>query len=619
MNRSKRLPRGNSEAVARFQNPFDSTISTTLLAAALILGAFPGRVLFAQQIQPHARKDLSPKVARVTGTQHPPQPEEKKLEPSLHILNVQAFGAVGDGHTLDTQAISRAVKRCSGSGGCTLVFPPGRYRTGTFELLSNVTLDLEPGSVLEGSTNMNDYGYVADYGFGRTYPVNSTGEGIRMGMIIARNAVNVAIVGRGAIDGNGDSFMNLDEPHVVLSFRDRLARNPEGLLKALHNLQFGPVQPKDNGKGRPGTLMIFSHCRNVLIRGVTIRDAPNWTLHLFHCNHAVVTGVRILNSLKIPNDDGIDCIGSRDVHISNCDIRAGDDDMAIVNSRNVTGVNCSLISHSSAIKLENTQYSTFTNMTILSNRGISIFHQAGDMTKDILFSNLVIRTKLITGGWWGKAEPIYISTNHATKGNDSGYIRDVRFSNILADSQAGILLKGSEACPIQGISLDGVKLHIAAPRPQIAAEVGGNFDLSTVGGPLDALYKHDIPALYCEHVNNLTIRDFEVSWDDHLPSYFSSAIECQDFHNLQVDGFEGRQAHLKGSAPAIALSDGSGVSIRNAMAAPGTGTFLALHNVREQGLFVGNDVKNARRAFGTPKYAFSMSGNLLPKRAGQRP
>lgn len=603
--------------MSRFQESVNFKVAMIVIAGIVALGSSFGQALFARQVRLQSRPDVLPAAARAAENQNPAQSQGQKSHAALHFLNVQNFGAVGDGHTLDTKAISRAVKACSDSGGCTLVFPAGHYVTGTFSLLSNVTLDLEAGAVLEGSTNVNDYGYLADYGFGRDYPVNSSGEGIRMGMIIAQNADNIAIVGQGTIDGNGDSFMDFNEPHLIEGFNARYARNPQGFMKARQNIRFGPVQPKDGGAGRPGTLMILSHCHNVLIRGVTIRNSPNWTLHLFHCRYANIADVRILDSLLIPNDDGIDCIGSQDVHISNCDIRSGDDDMAIVNSRNITAVNCSLISHSSGIKLENTRYGTFTNMTILSNRGLGIFHQAGDRTKDILFSNIVIRTKLITGGWWGKAEPIFIGLNPAAKGNDTGYVRDVRFSNILIDSEAGILIDGSDECPIQGISLQGIKMHITAPPAQIAAEVGGNFDLRTVRGPLNAVYKHDTPAFYAGHVNDLKVRDFEVTWDGNLPRYFSSAIECRHFHNLQIEGFEGRQAHTKGSAPAIALSDGAGVSIRDATAAAGTGTFLAVHNVRNEGLFLGNNLRNAQSTFGGRRPAFRMYGNDLPRRAKQ--
>lgn len=605
--------------MVRFQSLLEFIVAITLLGA-LAYGNPVGQSSSPQLVGSQSQEGVPPSVAKAPNIQHTSQIHQSGSAPDLHLLNVKDYGATGDGRTLDTKAISRAVEACSHSGGCVLLFPPGRYVTGTFELLSNVTLDLEPGAVLEGSTDVNDYGYLAAYGFGRVYPVNSSGEGFRMGMIIARNATNVSIIGRGTIDGRGDTFMDPHLPHFAGGFNPRLTRQGQAFVKAMQNSRFGPVQPKDDGRGRPGTMIILSHCSNVLIRGVTIRNAPNWTIHFAYCTHAVVSDVRILNSLVIPNDDGIDSIGSRDVHFSSCDIRAGDDDLAIVSSRNVTVTNCSLVSHSSAIRLANTRYGTFSNLTILSNRGIGIFHEKGDISKDLLFTNLVIRTQLITGDWWGKAEPIFISVAAGQKGNDTGYIQNVQFSNVIINSESGILINGAEDSPIVGITLQEVRLHISAPAREIAADVGGNFDLrgAVVRSPDDAIFKHDIPALYARYVNDLNIHGLEVNWDSNLPGYFSSAIECEHFRNLQIEGFEGRQAHLKGNAPAIALSNGSVVSIRDADAAPGTGTFLTAHDIRADGLFVDNDVKNARNVFGGGRPSFRMYANYLPGSAKAR-
>jgi polygalacturonase len=72
------------------------------------------------------------------------------------IFDVRQFGATGNGQTLDTPAINRAIETCAHSGGGTVLFPAGEYVTGTFELLSHVTLQLESGAVIKGSTNLAD-------------------------------------------------------------------------------------------------------------------------------------------------------------------------------------------------------------------------------------------------------------------------------------------------------------------------------------------------------------------------------------------------------------------------------------------------------------------------------
>src|SRR5580658_7705518 len=73
------------------------------------------------------------------------------------IRDVSSFGAKPDGKTLNTKAINQAINACSTAGGGTVIFPAGRYLSGSIELVNNVTLQLEPGAVLEGSTNLGDY------------------------------------------------------------------------------------------------------------------------------------------------------------------------------------------------------------------------------------------------------------------------------------------------------------------------------------------------------------------------------------------------------------------------------------------------------------------------------
>jgi len=92
-------------------------------------------------------------ASQEVGSQKPVSPAAE----GPRVLNVRDFGATGDGKSLDTAAIRKAVKLAAAKGGGTVLFPPGTYVTGTFELLSNVTLDLEAGAVIEGSKNLADY------------------------------------------------------------------------------------------------------------------------------------------------------------------------------------------------------------------------------------------------------------------------------------------------------------------------------------------------------------------------------------------------------------------------------------------------------------------------------
>jgi len=521
--------------------------------------------------------------------------------------DVRAFGAKGDGTTLDTEAISKAILTCAEAGGGTVVFHPGTYVTGTLELMSNITLQLDAGAVIFGSPNLSDYRRLADYGMGREFGVNSSGEGILVGMIVARDVHDVAIVGRGTIDGHGDEFMDLNTAHVGLDFDAKYTRNPAAFEAGVRDLQFGPVLAKAQGDGRPGTMIIFSNCKNVLVRDVTLRSSPNWTLHLQNTEQAAISGIHIENDLRIPNNDGIDCIHCRYVHISDNDIQAGDDDLAIFGSEHVNVTNCSLVSRSAAIRLESTRNSTFDNLSIDSNRGIGIFHStnSGDSTESVLFSNIGMRTTLINGHWWGKAEPIYIAVSPSLPAECKGGVREVTFSNIMAEAESGILIYGAENDRISGLTLNSVRLKITSPDPDIAGSMGGNFDLRWTARNLrEAIFKHDIPALYCRGVENFRVHGLELQWSEGLPEYFSDGVECEQFRDITIDQFEGRQAH---GAAALSFSDGSGLSVTGSTAAPGTGIFLKLSRVIDLRAFVNYDLSAAKEAIVPRQSAFRVS------------
>jgi Pectate lyase superfamily protein/Glycosyl hydrolases family 28 len=533
-------------------------------------------------------------------------------EPQSHpekIFNVRQFGATGDGGTLDTPAISKAIQAANAGGGGRVIFPPGVYLSGTFELLSNVTLDIQANAVILGSPNLADYGAISTFGFAHVYGENSTGEGELVGIIVARNAENIAIIGQGVIDGNADRFFDFKKPHYELDFDPQYTRQGKDFLKSMLELGDGPVEMKTTG--RPGTMIVFTHSQGIVVRDITFRNAPNWTFHLNHSSRAVIHGIHIVNSLFLPNNDGIDCLACRDVHVSDCDIVAGDDDFAFYGSENIGVTNCSLVSHSAGIRMENTRWATFSDLTIHSNRGIGIFERTGT-TANVSFSNIVIETQLLTGHWWGKAEPIFIAVGPPSVGKTPA-VHDVHFSHIFGTAEAGMVLYGNEKAWLKGITFDQVRFTIRSPRKQVAQMAGGNFDFRWTAGSLArAVFKHDIPALYLRFVDGMRINDLHLDWEEGLPDYFSNAIECEDFRELSIELFEGRAARADANLTTIDLLRGAGVSIVNNKALPGTGTFLRTEQVSGQGIFALNDLRTAKQAFSSNSTGFSLTGNLMP-------
>jgi hypothetical protein len=481
------------------------------------------------------------------------------------VFNVKQYGAIGDGHTPDTQSFNAAIAACVKAGGGTVLVPAGTFVTGTFQLFSNVNLQLSAGAVILASENEDDYLLQADYGFS-----GSGAGGKRLGIIFAVNAVNVSITGTGTIDGRAEAFMYLDSVQVSNAEDGRYTRQGSNYMNQPAGKKDAPVMWKGEWIKRPGTQIIFHPCKKVLLSDITIRNANDWTIDLNACDDAKVLGISIDNNMSVPNSDGIDMYDSRNVIISDCDIRAGDDAIAVVSTSDLKVSNCNLWSRSCGIRIgyngfndNNSGNLLFDNIRIYgSNRGIGIFQRRKGNMENMLFSNMIIDTRLYPGQWWGHGEPIHISALPGLGSKEVGTISNIRFSNIIASGEEGILLYGSEESVLRDIRFDHVQLSIK--RGALTDYYAGNFDLRATNDPKLAIFKHDIPAIYARHVNGLTLRDIDVRWDSSLPDYFTNAISCDHFQQLTIDGFSGSAGPQAATAGAvIALSEGSDALIRN--------------------------------------------------------
>jgi parallel beta-helix repeat protein len=530
------------------------------------------------------------------------------------IRGVASYGAKPDGKTLNTKAINQAISACSAAGGGTIIFPAGQYLSGSIELLKNVTLNLEAGAVIVGSTNLGDY--AAETG--------PNGEPSRAGLLTARNANNIAITGRGIIEGNGMFFVDPTKVKLIEEGSDydkKYTRQGEDFMNPKYGTADGPLEPKD----RPNNLLRFFNCTNILISGVTIQNSPIWTVHFVQCERVNITGVAI-NSFgsgrRVPNDDGIDLAETRYVHISDCDIQNGDDGIVVLGGEKITVANCTLSSRSAAVRVgfagADIRDCVFANLVIFdSNRGLAVNVRGASSVENVLFSDIVIQTRLVTGHWWGKGEPIQVSAlPWNPKINQIGHIKNVRFRNITAESPSGIIVYGCEQSVIKDLLFQDVKVRIN--NSPLQESYGGNFDLRGCRDVATAVFAHDIPAFYCRYADGVKIDGLEVEWADGLPSFFSHGIQFEDFDNIDIEGFSGGPAHKDGGKAAIALSRGGKVSIRNSKAARGTRVFVSVADVVDSGLFVNNDLGEARSVCEPEKLPFQASGNLLPKEAGDK-
>jgi hypothetical protein len=503
-------------------------------------------------------------------------------------INVLDHGAAGDGTTLNTAAFQKAVAACAGQKGGTILVPAGIYRTGPIQLQSNMTLRLEAGAVLQGSEDVADYRVD-----GRMRP-----------LVWARDAVNVTICGPGTIDGRGAAFMNLNQPRTIAGdFELRFTRHGEDFMSSKFGAADGPV----TYRSRPNRLVAFYNCSHLSMRDVLLIDAPCWTINFADCRYVNVEGVKVLNNLLVPNSDGIHCETCQNVHIANCELVCGDDAICVtsVNSRepgfceNVTVSNCTLSSRSAGVRLgygmNTVRNCVFENLVIRdSNRGLGLFVRQQGSVENVLFNNIIIQTRLHTGHWWGKGEPIHISVLPERDSTTAlGKVRNVTFSNILAESESGIVIWAQEPGRIENVTLNQVRLHLR--KGPLSASYGGNIDLRPAFNPQWAIFKHDLAGLFCHGANGLTLNHFDVSWDSEAPQYYMHALWCEQTSRVVIDGLRGRQPGSSDASAVIGLDSVRGIIIRNSQAAEGTTVFLKHRDVTDAGLFGNNDLTQAAK------------------------
>ena len=450
--------------------------------------------------------------------------------------NVRDFDAIGDGKTLDTPAINRAIDYAAASGGGTVFFPSGTYLSVSIHLQSNIALYLDQGAVILAASPKDNADFRYDppepnendqwQDFGHTHFHNS--------LIWGENLENISILGPGLINGAG---LVRDGAHS----RDAAAqaalkgKAPAGRVR---NEEFGYPDAADAVEPGWGNKTIsLKLCRNVIIRDISILRGGHFAI--------LATGVDnlTLDNLKIDtNRDGIDIDGCRQVRMSNCTINSPTDDGICLKSsyplgrpipcENITITNCQVSGFLDGTLLDGTcrrdgvrnptgriKFGTesnggFKNITITNCvfeycRGFALETVDGALLEDVTISNITMRDIVNA--------PIYLRLGARLRGpagtTKVGALRRVKFDNIIAHnvtSKQGILIAGLpdgkgaiEDVTLSNIFMDfqggGTARQAAREMPELETDYP------------DPGRHGDTPswALYARHAKNLTLRDVE--------------------------------------------------------------------------------------------------------------
>ena len=510
---------------------------------------------------------------------------------------VADFGALADGKTPNTAAIQKAIDETSLAGGGTLFFPAGRWLTGGLVLKDHVTLHLDNGAVLLGSTDLSEYPrHAPAY---RSY----SDSYVNQALIYAENAHDIAVVGRGTIDGQGG--------HPVFTARS---------------------DKSDSGYLRRPYLLRFVTCERIHVEGLTLRDSPMWTQQYLACDNVTIVGITVAANVNT-NNDMIDIDGCRDVRMTGCVSDTEDDAITLKSTgsrlcENVTISDCTVGSHCNGIKLGTETTGGFRNIAITNiavrpskfgvkyyghpkgTGGISLMIVDGGTLENVAVSNIVIE---------GTQAPLFIRLGNRARKHvpdapapGIGKLRNVTISNVVATGAArlGSINHGLPDHPIENLTLrdNNITTQGGGTLEQVrrmVPEAPEAYPECTNFGTMPAY------GLYIRHVRGLTLDNIRFGFDspDQRP-----AILCDDVSEATISGLVTQAINDPQSI--VYLRDCSSIAIHGSVAPRTNGPFLYLGGTSQNISVLGNDLSRATMAWKSEgavnDHEFHTEGNILP-------
>ena len=435
-------------------------------------------------------------------------------------FEVTKFGAIGDGTTLNSQAIQKTIDACHKSGGGKAIIPAGKFLSGTIALKDNVTLYLQKDAILLGSVDLKDYQNLDPF---------TEGLGIDVGwaLLVAVDAKNIGIEGEGTIDGQGSA---IKAKHILTDTR------PEGQRWGL----------------RPFLVRIV-RCTGVTVKGVSLKYAGAWTSHYFQSKQIVIENVKI-QSVGVAHNDGIGIDGCQQVRIKDCDVVSGDDALVFKTTSSkmackdieVSGLR--LKSSQAGIKMGTESMAPFENIKITNchiyetrNGGIKLLTVDGAHLRNILISDITmdeVRTPMLFR--LGSRLSVFrknTETKQATGTFENVVIRNVKAKaddNAQLTPPSGILITGVPGHDITNLTLENIEITLAGggtaedARKVVPEAIDQYPEVKTFGPKIPAY------GVWARHVKGLKLINvkFNLGSNDVRP-----ALICEDGKDITVSNW----------------------------------------------------------------------------------
>ncbi len=428
---------------------------------------------------------------------------------------VQDYGARGDGQTPDTAAVQAAIDDCSAHGGGRVTLSEGRFLCTRIDLKSGVDLHIERDAVLLGSADGLAFEPIRST-FWRTQYAPRFNDRC---FIYAEQCEDIAITGRGAIDCQGEKYVD-PLPEGKLTTMSYVRKpypisdpdTPEAGPDVMYGSYAHPVDPRKTSLA-PARVVLFMGCKHVLVEDVTMRNQPaGWGYWVCGCEDVHFHRADIRSAVDFPNNDGIHINCCRNVTVSDCNITCGDDGIVVrayslplqqnTPCEKIAVSNCNITSHACGVRLGwindgLIRDCAFTNLNITESNvgiGIRLPGNPGDMRisdqgeeathiEQITFSNILMDRVY--------HYPVEICISEH---NLCDAIRKIYFSGVHATAAWMPVVKGREDCHVQDVYFDNC--HFAQMRyEEMHNRFGDRF--AALSTPL----KEPIFA----HVDNLTL------------------------------------------------------------------------------------------------------------------
>jgi len=510
------------------------------------------------------------------------------------VFNILDYGAVRDGSASSTEAFRKAIAAAQKAGGGTVYVPAGNYTTGPIQMVSNLTLDFDAGSVVRFPATVLPLTPGRQQGIETPTPIPLIG---------GHDLENVTVMGRGVLTTSNLDWMRLHS-RALRSVADAGSANGANWERLLQDLEAQKPIPEEEYRAAASELrpsfVRFMNSKNIRIDGLRFIGSSMWTVHLLYSENAVVENL-VIETYPGVHADGIVVDSSRFVKLENDYIDAGDDGLVIKSGKDRDGLRVN----------RPTENVTITNCTVHhAQSALAIGSETSGGVRNVVASNITA-TDTVNG--------IHIKSRRGR----GGVIENIRFDNwtmenvgqAIAISDAGYVMEGEAPDPGAGAVSNRTPIlrniavsHVTINGAQGLIEVSGIEEMPATGVRISDVVGTGRRGMTGSYTDDLELHNVQLNVES------GPAFQVTHSANLVLDDVSTRKPVV--GAPVVRLEGTPSAVVRNSRAFPGTGVFLSMPEGELKDVeFEGNAMGNAEKPTVAGARMNGRSGPARPREA----